>query len=57
MSKQRYKIATEDGAFRYKAEIGDTVDLDITKDEELAVIAAGWLEHATVTKPAFKEDK
>ena len=49
----RYKIASLEGAERYKAEVGDIVDLDI-KDEELAVIAAGWLEHAN--KPA-KEDK
>ena len=49
----KYKIASEEGAQRYGAEVGDTVELDI-KDEELAVIAAGWLEHAT--KPA-KEDK
>ena len=49
----KYKIASEEGAQRYGAEVGDTVELDI-KDEELAVIAAGWLEH--VTKPA-KEEK
>ena len=54
MTKTRYKIASEQGADRYKAEVGETVDLDITDEEKLAVIAAGWLEH--VTKPA-KEDK
>jgi hypothetical protein len=56
MAKHSYKVASIEGAERYGAEVGDTVDLDI-KDEELAVIAAGWLEHVTVTKPAFKEDK
>jgi hypothetical protein len=53
MSK-RYKITSEEGAQRYGSEVGETVELDI-KDEELAVIAAGWLEHAT-TKTA-KEEK
>ena len=50
----KYKIASDEGAQRYGAEVGETVDLDLTKDEELPFIAAGWLEHAT--KPA-KEDK
>ncbi len=50
----KYKVASEEGAQRYAAEVGDTVELDIP-DEELAVIAAGWLEHAS-TKPA-KEEK
>jgi hypothetical protein len=54
MATHKYKVASEEGAQRYGAEVGQTVELDI-KDEELAVIAAGWLEHAT-TKPA-KEDK
>lgn len=49
-----YKIASDEGANRYGHEVGETVELDISKDEELAVTAAGWLEHAT--KPA-KEDK
>ena len=55
MATHKYKIASDEAAERYRAEVGDTVDLDITKDEELAVIAAGWLEHVT-TKPA-KEEK
>jgi hypothetical protein len=55
MSKQRYKIASQEGVERYNGELGDIVELDI-KDEELAVIAAGWLEHVTVTEPA-KEKK
>jgi hypothetical protein len=38
-----YKIASEEGAQRYGHEIGETVELDIP-NEELAVIAAGWLE-------------
>ena len=51
----KYKIASPEGADRYKAEIGDTVDLDMTKDEELPFIAAGWLEHAS-TKPAKEKE-
>ena len=50
----KYKIASVEGAERYSAEIGDTVELDIP-NEELAVIAAGWLEHAT-TKPAKERE-
>ena len=53
MTKRVYKITSDEGAQRYGAEVGATVELDIP-DEELAVIAAGWLEHAA--KPA-KEDK
>ena len=49
-----YKIASDEGANRYGHEIGENVELTIDKDEEQAVIAAGWLEHAK--KPA-KEDK
>ena len=54
MATHKYKVASEEGAARYGAEVGDTVDLDI-KDEEQAVIAAGWLEHAT-TKPAKEKE-
>lgn len=53
MSKTAYKITSEEGAERYGAEVGETVNLDLTKDQELAVVAAGWLEH--VTKATTKE--
>jgi hypothetical protein len=53
MAKHQYKIASQEAVDRYGHELGDTVELDIP-DEELAVIAAGWLEHAA--KPA-KEEK
>ena len=43
-----YKIASDEGAERYGAEVGEVVELDIP-DEELAVVCAGWLE--PVTKP------
>ena len=54
MATHKYKVASQEGAERYKAEVGDVVELDI-QDEELAVIAAGWLEHAT-TKPAKEKE-
>jgi hypothetical protein len=48
LATHKYRVASEEGAQRYGAEVGETVELDI-KDEELAVIAAGWLEHVTET--------
>jgi hypothetical protein len=56
MAKHSYKITSQEGADRYKAELGDTAELDINDEEKLAVIAAGWLEHVTAAKPA-KEEK
>jgi hypothetical protein len=41
----KYVIASLEGAQRYGAEIGDTVELKLEKEEELAVTAAGWIEH------------
>ncbi len=41
-----YKIASDEGADRYKAEVGEVVELDINEEEQRAVIAAGWLEPA-----------
>jgi hypothetical protein len=41
----KYVIASEEGAQRYGAEIGDTVDLKLEPQEELAVTAAGWIAH------------
>lgn len=51
----KYKITSQEGADRYGAEIGTVVDLNI-KDEELAVVAAGWLEHVTPAKPAKEKE-
>lgn len=56
MSKA-YKIASPEGAERYGHEIGETVELDIPKDEELAVIAAGWLEPADSPKDDPPKEK
>ena len=39
-----YKVASEEGAQRYGAELGDEVELELDEGEELAVTAAGWLE-------------
>jgi hypothetical protein len=39
-----YKVASEEGAQRYGVEVGETVELDLPPEEELPVVAAGWLE-------------
>jgi hypothetical protein len=39
-----YKIASEEGAQWYGGEIGQEVELDLDKDQERALIAAGWLK-------------
>lgn len=49
---KRYKIASEEGAQRYQAELGEVVELDLDQYEELAVVAAGWLEHDKQSKEA-----
>lgn len=40
-----YTVTSEEGAVRYGAEVGKTVELKLGEDEERAVIAAGWLDH------------
>lgn len=42
-----YTIASDEGAERYQAEPGDSVELELEPGEELAVVAAGWLEKPT----------
>jgi hypothetical protein len=49
-----YIIASEEGAQRYGAELGESVDLDLDPAEELAVVAAGWLEPTTKPKKEAK---
>lgn len=51
-----FKIATDEAANRYGHEIGETVELDISKDEELAVVAAGWLEPVTPAKSSKEKE-
>lgn len=47
-----YKVASPEGAERYGREVGETVDLDLTKDQERALIAAGWVEPEKKAKEA-----
>jgi hypothetical protein len=50
----KYVIASEEGAQRYGAELGESVDLHLDHGEELAVVAAGWIEHDKKPKEANK---
>ena len=56
MAKTTYKIASEEGANRYGGEVGDEVELDLPADEELPVLAAGWLEEAATTTTSKKNE-
>jgi hypothetical protein len=47
-----YTIASEEGAQRYGAEVGATVELKLEDREEAAVVAAGWIEPAKTKKEA-----
>lgn len=47
-----YKIASEEGAHKYGAELGATVALDLPAEEERAVVAAGWIEPTKQPKEA-----
>jgi hypothetical protein len=51
MPKSSYTIASAEGAERYGVELGESVELDLDEGEELAVVAAGWLEPTTTKKP------
>jgi hypothetical protein len=48
----KFTVASEEGVQRYGGEVGDTVDLDLEAGEELAVVAAGWLEPEKKQKEA-----
>lgn len=54
MATHTFTVASEEGANRYGAEVGAEVELDITTDEERAVIAAGWLAPEKKPKEASK---
>jgi hypothetical protein len=43
MAKHTYTITSPEGATRYGAEVGTTLDLDLGVDEKRAVVAAGWV--------------
>ena len=47
-----YEIASDEGAQRYGAEVGATVDLELDEREERAVVAAGWLAPVKKAKEA-----
>ena len=55
-----YTIASQEGADLHAqrkgeaAEVGDTVELTLTADEERAVVAAGWLTPNEKPKEAKK---
>lgn len=59
MAKHQYRIASEEGAGRYGSEIGTETELDLDREEQKAVVAAGWVEQLDVpeedSKPKKKE--
>lgn len=63
MAKHTYTIASEEGATRYGAEVGTTLEIDIPAEEAKAVVAAGWVDKAdepddtTTTSTTKKEAK
>lgn len=56
MAKHTYTIASEEGAARYGAEVGTTLEIDILAEEAKAVVAAGWVNRVEEEPPA-KTDK
>jgi hypothetical protein len=50
----KYVIASEEGAQRYGAAVGDPIDLKLEEREERAVVAAGWITHDMKAKEANK---
>ena len=54
MPTSSYTIASDEGAERYASELGESVELDLEPGEELAVVAAGWLEPTTKQKKEAK---
>lgn len=54
MAKKHYTVASEEGARHCSVEVGEDVHLDLEPDQELALVAAGWIEPASTTKK--KED-
>lgn len=50
MASKEFKVSSEEGAVFASTEfhqvtVGDKVELEVTADQERALIAAGWLEH------------
>ena len=44
MAKHLYKILTQDAAEKYGAEMESEAELDLSREQRLDVIAAGWVE-------------
>lgn len=57
MAKHTYILASEEGAARYGGEVGDKTELDLSVDEQRAVVAAGWVEPVEDKKQQPKEEK
>jgi hypothetical protein len=61
MAKHKYRIASQEGADRYRAEVGAETELDLDREEQRAVVAAGWVEpldskEETPRKDASKQE-
>lgn len=50
--KKRFKVTSQEGADFARTEEGAEVELDLEKEQETAVVAAGWLEEAKPKKGA-----
>lgn len=46
----KYLVASPEGAEHFKAELGDLLDLELSAEEELPLVCAGWLEPAPAKK-------
>lgn len=49
---KHFKVTSAEGANFAGAEEGEEVELDLSKEQEAAVVAAGWLEEAKPKKGA-----
>jgi hypothetical protein len=54
MATKTYTVASAEGVERYGAELGEQVELDLDKEQETALLAAGWLEDTTTKKKEAK---
>jgi hypothetical protein len=50
MAKKTYTVASDEAAERYQVEVGEEIALELSVDEERAVIAAGWVEEPKAKK-------
>lgn len=63
MAKHAYTIASEEGAALVNrkngvaVDVGEQVDVDLSVDEQRAVVAAGWLEPVEEAQPKKEEKK